>query len=123
MTTKLKNAGLKTIQEAMHRLIDGEVLYITDNDTIRVDPEGFSSMLESPNTTPLSDVQTWQVKKEWWETLKDGPILCWLNSVDSRRKEIAAYISLVRSDGQYLSDTGTVWRFATPVNPEECYND
>ena len=123
MTTKLKNAGLKTIQEAMHRLIDGEVLYITDNDTIRVDPEGFSSMLESPNTTPLSDVQTWQVKKEWWETLKDGPILCWLNSIDSHRKEIATYISLVRPDGQYLSVTGTVWRFATPVNPEECYND
>ena len=90
----LKNAGLKSKEEAMHRMIDGEVFYDGLETRFLHTMEGTLSAFvikyfdgEQNNIKGYWEmIGDWQTGIKWQDTLEDGPVLCWVSDIDGSRR-------------------------------------
>ena len=128
-----KIAELKTWQEAAKRMIDGEVFYYQDAelscDTLGDSEVNFvvSSSGSSELITGLwEDVKSWKVKMSWEDALDENePVLCWVSKFDEEARSRAFVITHIdySSGKRYLSAGGSRWKYARPVNPDECLKE
>ena len=130
----LKNAGLKSKEEAMHRMIDGEVFYECRDVSLLHIMEGDT---QSAFVIRYSDgelahikglwgvVEAWQVEVKWQDTLKDKPVLCWVSDGDEESRSWATRIVCYREgEEQPYADCDSIkWEYATPVSPNECLGE
>lgn len=133
----LKNAGLKSKEEAMHRMIDGEVFYsqtitfsCSKNTNTTSDLRArflvtFSDGGSDDINSLWSDIEEWQTEIKWQDTLEDGPVLCWVSDISLETRCCAVLIALDCSDegGVYKDVGGIHWEYATPVSPNECLGE
>ena len=88
----LKPAGIKTIREAIERLLDGEVFYSPDGCEIRYDDSNIACgsgrvnpfIIIEPDGScePINllwkRVSSWQIEYKWEDDIGDG-VLCWVS--------------------------------------------
>ena len=77
-----RNAGIKTIREAITRLMDGEVFYYQNKeiyyDECAIDGNPFCYGTEILKSY-FRNFEYWQVKTDWRDNLsKKSPVLCWV---------------------------------------------
>ena len=130
----LKPAGLKTIREAIERLMNGEVFYSTEGweiiyddgnmlcDTNQCSPfklirnDGWSEPING-----LWELLNWQIECKWEDDIGDG-VLCWVSDYD-RIPDKHNYLRLITAydkgrDYPYrVKEVG--YRFATPLTLKE----
>lgn len=126
---KLKNANIKSKEEALHRMLDGEVFYYN---TVKLYYskelfEGLNSLFIAEHKDGYRDellglldtYHLFEIEHNWEDDLRDENILCFVWD----RSELR-YASIVceKQDGQYLTDHGCRWKFATPVTKEDLWN-
>jgi hypothetical protein len=130
---KLKNANIKSKEEALHRMIDGEVFYHKD-----VELSFTSDFIDTVNSyfvvinkteqriDPLKSYLDWyqhfQKEVPWEDDLQNGPILC--HVWDTTPPKIQKQIRLVQelTDNVYYDQYNTPWDKATPVTKEDLWN-
>ena len=131
----LKPSGIKTVREAIERLMNGEVFYSTGGYEIIYDDVNTSCGLRlyspfkiisgtdicEPVNYLWEQVADWQIEYKWEDNIGDG-VLCWVsdfNRIPCRHdflRLITAYDK--NSDYPYRSkEVG--YRFATPLTLEE----
>ena len=123
---KLKNAGLATKEEAMHKMIDGAEFYYNGNKLFL--EEGCLGIQTFSTTYAHPDLHTQLIKKQWyyvqdWQvpvTWKDDlPVLCWVwDNIGERECRVIETIK----DYYYLDREDVPWKYAEPVKPEDCYD-
>ena len=128
-----KNAELKDWKEAAHRMIEGEVFYYRRGRELSCDTadDGEVMFIESHSEYVESiidlwgEVESWEVKAAWEDGLKDEPVLCWLSDYSKETTSRAGYIVEIKSDCDlsYVAQNGEQWRYARPVNPDECLKE
>ena len=121
----MKNAGLETVEEAMHRMLDGEVFYSenwqhryvpTDSPRRkigsfvrewvgRMDENAPRGINVATNPGDICDVDEWALQ-EWSDNL---PLWCYVLGGD----RVANIVKVER--GLYIDSTGAQYRDATPV--------
>jgi hypothetical protein len=121
---KTVNAGIKTVEEAMIRMIGGEVFYdSSSHNKIYYDKSYVRS--SSPFRLSLSTVKPyilwdrvreWEVEVIWYENI-EKPVLCWVSDIDPSLKENPDLI-IVYNDNQYCTWSAS-WKYATPVTKED----
>ena len=126
MKTKLVNAGIKSRQDAIERLIKGEIFYCGESywkiyyDINRIN-EGKSPFRckDDPLQYALHSYLDWKVEEEvkWYEDIPEKGVLCWVGCrADNRVTLIKRF---VESDGyQFKSETGNYYN-AIPLTREE----
>lgn len=58
----------------------------------------------------------------WHSNLSSGDVVCWVSNDSSLTRNVAYVITSYR-DKMYHSSNGIEWKYATPILPEELYND
>lgn len=132
---KFKPAGIKTIREAINRLMNGEVFY---------SPEGYEIIYDDVNTScclgqynpfkiisgtdicePVNylweQVADWQIEHKWEDDIGDG-VLCWVSDCNRIpcKHDYLRLITAYDKDRNYPYRSGEVgYRFATPLTLEE----
>ena len=131
----LKPAGLKTIREAIERLMNGEVFYSTEGCEIIYDDVNTSCGLRlyspfkiisgtdicEPVNYLWEQVADWQIKYEWENDIGDG-VLCWVSDYDRIPDEsnFLKIITAYRKGQEYPYESeDDAYRFATPLTLEE----
>lgn len=120
---KLINANLKSENEALHRMIDGEVFFYS-NLTISWDIYNncmsFVDDIGRDQKIDFNNVAEWKKEASWEDFVKaGGKVLC--NAWDDDEDDYSVvYIHEIRenTDYKYVSDyiLGTTeWRHATPI--------
>ena len=132
---KLKPAGIKTVREAIERLMNGEVFYSPEGREIRYDDSNIACgsgrvnpfIIIEPDGScePINllwkRVSSWQIEYKWEDNIGDG-VLCWVNDFN-RTPGKNDYLRLItaydkNSDYPYKSkEVG--YRFVTPLTLEE----
>lgn len=131
----LKPAGIKTIREAIERLMDGEVFYSPEGwkiiyddknmlcDTDRCSP--FKLIKDSGWSEPINGlwerVSSWQVECEWEDDIGDG-VLCWVSDCNRIpcKHDYLRFITVYDKNRDYPYRSKEVgYRFATPLTLEE----
>ena len=131
----LKPAGIKTVREAIERLMNGEVFYSTEDCEIIYDDVNTSCGLRlyspfkiisgtdicEPVNYLWEQVADWKIEYKWENDIGDG-VLCWVS--DSNRIPCRHdYLRLVTAydkSGEYPYRSREVgYRFATPLTLEE----
>ena len=128
---KTKNAGLKSMKEAIQGMIDGEVYYTgSTTETMKIwfnkahidGPLriGGASLCQSLHRYP-----TWMVAQPWYENIPNEGVPCWVsdNSCQPDEKtQIALIDTRIEGDmggeGYFMGD-GVSWNYATPITKEE----
>ena len=125
---KYVNAGIKSEQEALERLINGEVFY--SGCKIHFDHSKVSEG-ESPfrfGGIQLKDAITvctkWLVKIEpnWYEDIPEQGVLCWCWNIEGDR--FLSVIGHYYGNGliDFEDDNGYKWKYAMPVGKGELEN-
>ena len=61
---------------------------------------------------------------KWQDSLSDRPILCWVWDMENLENASMIWETYESQFGtQYRDTNGVSYKFATPVKPEECYNE
>ena len=131
----LKPAGIKTVREAIERLMNGEVFYSTGGYDIIYDD--VNTLCDTDQYSPFQiisgtdvcepvnylweQVADWKIEYKWENDIGDG-VLCWVS--DSNRIPCRHdYLRLVTAydkSGEYPYRSREVgYRFATPLTLEE----
>ena len=131
----LKPAGIKTIREAIERLMNGEVFY---------SPRGCKIIYDDVNTSCGSDryspfklindivvcepvnylweqVSDWQIEYKWENDIGDG-VLCWASDFNRTpgKHDYLRFITIYDKNSDYPYRSREVgYRFATPLTLEE----
>ena len=130
----LKPAGIKTVREAIERLMNGEIFYspggyeiIYDDVSVKCGPDMYSPFKVRGNGRSehvnylWEKVSDWQIEHKWEDDIGDG-VLCWVNDFN-RTPGKNDYLRLItaydkNSDYPYKSkEVG--YRFVTPLTLEE----
>ena len=131
---KLKPAGIKTIREAIERLMNGEVFYPTEGWKIIYDDgnvecgTGRSSPFKircdgrSESVNYLWErVSDWQIEHKWEDDIGDG-VLCWVSDYDRTpgKNDYLRLITAYEKSGDYPYRSMEMgYEFATPLTLEE----
>lgn len=61
--------------------------------------------------------------KEWYEDIPEDGVLCWVSDYNEDVRQRARLITAVCKNNysKFISNNGVIWRYATPVKPEECW--
>lgn len=122
-----KNANIKSVREAIQRLMDGEIFYFlgyrmwfSDDGTA---PFKVKIIQEHEITTEFGEFAKWEEKVEWYEDLKHKPRLCYVSDTNSTpNSKNTVKLVTAFSTGQelkYITDNGVQYRYATPLTDEE----
>jgi len=131
---RLKPAGIKTIREAIERLMNGEVFYSPEGCKIIYDDANVRCNIDSSNpfkvrrnarSEPINilweKVFDWQTKYTWEDDIGDG-VLCWVSDYN-RTPDKNDFLRVIKEydksrDYPYRSKEKG-YRFATPLTLEE----
>ena len=131
---KLKPAGIKTIREAIERLMNGEVFYslggyeiIYDDvntlcDTNQRSP--FKVIRDDGQSEPINglwEILNWQIECKWENDIGDG-VLCWVSDCNRIpcKYDYLSFITAYDKNSDYPYKSMEVgYRFATPLTLEE----
>lgn len=135
---KFKPAGIKTIREAINRLMNGEVFYspegyedyeiIYDDVSVKCGKDSynpFKVLRGNGRSEPVNylweKVSDWQTKCKWEDDIGDG-VLCWVS--DSNRTPCKHdYLRFItahnKSEDYPYRSKEAGYRFATPLTLEE----
>ncbi len=63
--------------------------------------------------------------KAWYDSIPDGGILCWVWDGPSDKGQYCTIITEYTEGAKwrFIDARGDVWVYATPVKPEECYQE
>ena len=120
----MKKLPPKTMDEAVDRLRAGERFECEDW-IIRYDSSSIGSPFRADGDELKAfwlNLEDWQPIQEWHETVSpENPRLCWVwddAACHSGKVFAVKIIRRVVSRG-YENGNGTIWKFATPVTPED----
>ena len=131
---KLKPAGIKTIREAIERLMNGEVFYslggyeiIYDDvntlcDTNQRSP--FKVIRDDGQSEPINglwEILNWQIEHKWEDDIGDG-VLCWVsdcNRIPCKHDYLRLITAYDKSRDYPYRVKEVGYRFATPLTLEE----
>lgn len=123
----MKNAGIKSKAEAAQRLINGEVFYC-EGCRVFFDPKQ-----EQPfryDYAPLnglwSSYADWETQSDWRdEVSEENPVLCWVSDSAEGGKAAVALVEEYNASKlySYKETCDEWWKFATPVKPEDCWQE
>ena len=131
----LKPAGVKTVREAIERLMDGEVFYSTEGCEIIYDDVNTSCGLRlyspfkiisgtdmcEPVNYLWEQVADWQIEHKWENDIGDG-VLCWVSDYDRTpgKNDYLRLITAYEKSGDYPYRSMEMgYEFATPLTLEE----
>ena len=132
---RFKPAGIKTVREAIKRLMNGEVFYspedwkiIYDDANVRCsasDYNPFKVVRSDGRSEPINllwkRISNWQIEYEWEDDIGDG-VLCWVSDFN-RIPDKHDYVRLITAydkDSDYPYRSISVgYRFARPLTLEE----
>jgi len=131
----LKPAGIKTVREAIERLMDGEVFYSPEGwkiiyddvnvecDTGRSSP--FKLIYDIGWSEPINGlwekVSDWQIERKWEDDIGDG-VLCWVsdNNCTPDKSDFLRIITAYDKEREYPYESeDEAYRFATTLTLEE----
>lgn len=119
------NAGIKTIEEAIKRLMDGEAFYSAEhNHKIKYDPTVLNSSPFRFDTEPLKDYfgqyEEWLKKADWRGTLDEKPVLCWVWDGENEDSKLLIVVVEYRKGHEYpyFANKGYNYEFAEPATLE-----
>ena len=123
----MKNAGIKSREEAKQRLDNGEVFYCYGK-KIYFDVERVWDG-ESPYMFGKQEIQdiwnqteNWKVETDWRdEASPENPVLCWVwDEISSKRPALVTeYIENELYPYRSLSN----WKYAEPVKTSDCWSE
>jgi len=131
----LKPAGIKTVREAIERLMNGEVFYSLEGCKIIYDDVNTSCGLDRYSPFKLisdivvcepvnylwEQVSDWKIEYKWEDGIGDG-VLCWVSDSDHIPDEsnFLKIITAYREGQEYPYESeDDAYRFATPLTLEE----
>ena len=131
---KLKPAGIKTIREAIERLMNGEVFYspggyeiIYDDvntlcDTDQRSP--FKVIRDDGQSEPINglwEILNWQIEHKWEDDIGDGVLCCVSDS--NRTPDARDFLLIItgydKEEDYPYRTSYTGYKFATPLTLEE----
>ena len=131
---KLKPAGIKTVREAIERLMNGEIFYspggckiIYDDVSVECGPDMYSPFKVRGNGRSehvnylWEKVSDWQIECKWENDIGDG-VLCWVNDFNRTpgKHDYLRFITAYDKNSDYPYRSKEVgYRFATPLTLEE----
>ena len=113
-----------TIREKIERLMDKEVFYNEDGCLEYLFSEENGFIIDSGLSAGSLDISIDFYTPETWEdeVSPDNPVLCWISDDNTEDRSSALHIIAVTESGyRYLCSSGHQWKYATPVQPKECY--
>ena len=131
---KFKPAGIKTVREAIERLMNGEIFYspggyeiIYDDvntlcDTDQRSP--FKVIRDDGQSEPINglwEILNWQIECKWENDIGDG-VLCWVSDCNRIpcKYDYLSFITAYDKNSDYPYRSKEVgYRFATPLTLEE----
>ena len=126
---KLINANIKSVEEALHRLIDGEVFYTEGENKLYFNPlaKVLNDMFRISGctvNTPINDsfnrCKNWQVEEKWWEGIsEDNPVLCFVWDAPSIPKYPCVRWVKEKNGHEFLTHGNISWANAQPVTAED----
>ena len=132
---KLKPAGIKTIREAIERLMNGEVFYspegheiIYDDVNVECSPihvNPFKVVRSDGRAEPINllweKLSDWKIEYKWENDIGDG-VLCWVSDCNRIpcKHDYLSFITVYDKNSDYPYRSKEVgYRFATPLTLEE----
>lgn len=133
---RLKPAGIKTVREAIERLMNGEVFYdrtgqrkMFYDDSFISCSDGYVSpfkrlYLGNGQTSHInifwSDVENWLIENRWEDNIGVG-VMCWV-SLYIKNPDYTCPMRVIvgydKNSAQYTAIEGTHWLYAIPVGEE-----
>ena len=131
---KLKPAGIKTVREAIERLMNGEIFYspggyeiIYDDVSVECGPDMYSPFKVRGNGRSEAvnylweKVSDWQIEHKWEDDIGDG-VLCWVsdcNRIPCKHDYLRLITAYDKSRDYPYRVKEVGYRFATPLTLEE----
>ena len=130
----LKPAGIKTVREAIERLMNGEVFYspggyeiIYDDVSVECSGDRYGPFKVRGNGRSehvnylWEKVSDWQIEHKWEDDIGDG-VLCWVNDFNRTpgKNDYLRLITACEKSGDYPYRSMEMgYEFATPLTLEE----
>jgi len=130
----LKPAGIKTVREAIERLMNGEVFYSPEGYEIIYDDANVRCSIDNSNpfkvrrnarSEPINilweKVFDWQTKYTWEDDIGDG-VLCWVSDFNRTpgKNDCVRFITAYDGSlGYPYRSRGVGYKFAIPIKLEE----
>jgi len=132
---RLKPAGIKTVREAIERLMNGEVFYspkgckiIYDDVNTSCDSDRYSPfklirdiVVYEPVNYLWEQVSDWQIEYKWEDDIGDG-VLCWVsdgNRIPCKHDYLRFITAYDKNRDYPYRSKEAGYRFATPLTLEE----
>jgi hypothetical protein len=120
----LVNANIKSKKELAQRLIDGEVFYIDGNQILFCENTGTDPFRFNNESlySCWNAYERFQKEVNWWDNIPEEGVLCWVSDTNKNLKSNPSIVKRKDFGGNFITTNGTPWFYATPVQPEDCFN-
>ena len=132
---RFKPAGIKTVREAIERLMNGEVFYTPEGyeiiyDDVNVvcstsDFNPFKVVRSDGRSEPINRlwkrVSDWRIECKWEDDIGDG-VLCWVsdsNQIPDESNFLRIITTYSKGQEYPYESEGVAYRFATPLTLEK----
>lgn len=129
-----KNAGIKSVREAIERMMAGEVFYsrigqrkmLYDDSSVSCSCDYISPFkclyLGSGQTSPVDwgDVENWLIETRWEDSIGVG-VACWVSYTNKNPDytcPMRVIVGYNKNRTQYTAIEGSYWSYAVPVGEE-----
>ena len=133
---RLKPAGIKTVREAIERLMNGEVFYdrtgqrkmFYNDSSISCSDDYVSPFkclyLRSGQASPIDilwgDVENWLIETRWEDNIGVG-VACWVSYTNKNPDytcPMRVIVGYDKNSTKYIAVEGFYWSYAIPVGEE-----
>ena len=126
---KLINANIQSVEEALHRLVDGEVFYTEVGNKLYFNPvakvlndmfriSGYT--VDTPINESFNRCEEWKVEEKWWEGIsEDNQVLCFVWDGAIKPKNAQAAWVKEKNGHEFLTHGNMSWANAQPVTAED----
>jgi len=132
------NANIRSIDEALKRLMAGEVFYkgVDEGDEVKIFYDKndrlypFKKVTSNRTTTytfKFNDYKKWSTKTEWYEKDISKGILCYVsNQSENYLYRHKASVTIIcdynsNNDFKFISNNNECWAYAKPIDTGELY--
>lgn len=113
----------KSLKEIYTALIEGKT--IEKKHGIKVHINSHGCLVNYNNDSVcfyFDDPSQWSEYKEpqWYDNIPEEGVICWVSDYVKENKDSVRLITKYTQSIGFFSSS-TLWKYATPVKPEECY--